>query len=148
MLGYDSSWASFPVIEVMSQPRFAYKRIGYLAASQTFTKDTDVTLLCTQLFSREFTGTSNPCVVARVGCLGARCNGDACVAPHAWPPSACMLPDATRWSQVRDGTGHQLPEQHLQRGPGAITAEGRDRDADQVREPVSLSCARLDGQHN
>lgn len=62
MLGYDSSWASFPVIEVMSQPRFAYKRIGYLAASQTFTKDTDVILLCTQLFSREFTGTSNPCV--------------------------------------------------------------------------------------
>ena len=50
MLGYDASWAAFNVIEVMSQQRFGYKRIGYLAASQTFTEETDVVLLCTQVW--------------------------------------------------------------------------------------------------
>ena len=34
MIGYDVSWASFSIIEVMSQPKFAHKRIGYLAANQ------------------------------------------------------------------------------------------------------------------
>ena len=34
MLGYDVSWASFAIVETMSQPRFAHKRIGYLAACQ------------------------------------------------------------------------------------------------------------------
>jgi nicotinic acid phosphoribosyltransferase len=34
MIGYNVSWASFSIIEVMSQPRFAHKRIGYLAANQ------------------------------------------------------------------------------------------------------------------
>ena len=32
MMGYSMNWASFPSIEVMSSPRFAHKRIGYLAA--------------------------------------------------------------------------------------------------------------------
>ena len=34
MMGYNVSWASFSIMEVMSQPRFDHKRIGYLAASQ------------------------------------------------------------------------------------------------------------------
>lgn len=34
MIGYNISWASFSIIEVMSQSRFEQKRIGYLAASQ------------------------------------------------------------------------------------------------------------------
>eukprot|EP00091_Calanus_sinicus_P016524 TRINITY_DN35937_c0_g1_i1.p1 TRINITY_DN35937_c0_g1~~TRINITY_DN35937_c0_g1_i1.p1 ORF type:complete len:109 (+),score=46.82 TRINITY_DN35937_c0_g1_i1:76-402(+) len=38
MLGYDISWAGFNVIEVMSSTKFTEKRIGYLAASQGFTK--------------------------------------------------------------------------------------------------------------
>jgi len=33
MIGYNVSWASFGIVEVMSQPRFAHKRIGYLAAN-------------------------------------------------------------------------------------------------------------------
>ena len=36
MLGYDISWASFAIVEVMSQPRFSHKRIGFLAANQVF----------------------------------------------------------------------------------------------------------------
>ena len=34
MLGCDISWASFGIVEVMSQPRFAHKRIGFLAGNQ------------------------------------------------------------------------------------------------------------------
>ncbi|KAL3922964.1 MAG: hypothetical protein SGILL_001922 [Bacillariaceae sp.] len=53
MMGYSMSWASFATIEVMSSPRFAQKRIGYLAASQGFHKDTDVILLATNLLKKE-----------------------------------------------------------------------------------------------
>lgn len=34
--GFDMSWAAFHVVEVMSMPRFCHKKIGYLAASQSF----------------------------------------------------------------------------------------------------------------
>ena len=53
MMGYGMSWASFASIEVMSSPRFAHKRIGYLSASQGFTQDTDVVLLTTNLLKKE-----------------------------------------------------------------------------------------------
>lgn len=33
-IGYNVSWASFAIIEVMSQTRFDHKKIGYLAANQ------------------------------------------------------------------------------------------------------------------
>lgn len=56
MMGYGMSWASFATIEVMSSPRFAHKRVGYLAASQGFTQDTDVILLTTNLLKKELRG--------------------------------------------------------------------------------------------
>jgi len=34
MIGYDISWASFGIVEVMSMPRFGHKRIGFLAGNQ------------------------------------------------------------------------------------------------------------------
>lgn len=45
MLGYDISWAGFNIIEVMSSSKFTYKRIGYLASSQSFHTDTDVIII-------------------------------------------------------------------------------------------------------
>lgn len=42
MLGYDISWAGFNIIEVMSSSRFTCKRIGYLAASQCFHPESEV----------------------------------------------------------------------------------------------------------
>lgn len=42
MLGYDISWAGFNIIEVMSSNKFTLKRIGYLAASQSFHCDSEV----------------------------------------------------------------------------------------------------------
>lgn len=52
MLGYDMSWASFYVVEVMSSAKFLHKRTGYLAASLTFQQDTDVLMLTTNLIKK------------------------------------------------------------------------------------------------
>lgn len=52
MLGYDMSWASFHVVEVMSSPRYHLKSMGYLAATQSFEQDTDVLMLTTNLLKK------------------------------------------------------------------------------------------------
>ena len=54
MLGYDMGWASFNVVEVMVCQRFGVKRIGYLAASQSFNEGTDVLMLATNLIRKDF----------------------------------------------------------------------------------------------
>ncbi|KAF7792545.1 hypothetical protein EIP86_003586 [Pleurotus ostreatoroseus] len=53
MLGYDMSWASFHVVEVMSSPRIHLKSVGYLGASQSFDQDTDVLMLTTNLLKKD-----------------------------------------------------------------------------------------------
>jgi AP-3 complex subunit delta len=52
MRGYDMSWAAFNVVEVMSQSKFTAKRIGYLAASQSFSDTTEVVMLTTNLIRK------------------------------------------------------------------------------------------------
>jgi AP-3 complex subunit delta len=52
MLGYDMSWASFHVVEVMSSSKVHLKTIGYLAAAQSFEQDTDVVMLTTNLLKK------------------------------------------------------------------------------------------------
>lgn len=52
MMGYDMSWASFHVVEVMSSPKFLYKGIGYLGAVQSFNQETDVLMLTTNLIKK------------------------------------------------------------------------------------------------
>jgi len=52
MMGYDIGWASFYVLEVMSHPEFGFKRIGYLAASQSFNEDTEVIIITTNQFKK------------------------------------------------------------------------------------------------
>ena len=76
MLGYDVSWASFAIVETMSQPRFAHKRIGYLAACQCFCETTDVVLLTTNLLKKEFQSTSQYEVGLAVNCLANICTKD------------------------------------------------------------------------
>lgn len=51
-MGYDMSWASFNVVEVMSSARFHLKSVGYLAAIQSFNQDTDVLMLTTNLLKK------------------------------------------------------------------------------------------------
>ncbi|KAK9500755.1 hypothetical protein O3M35_001955 [Rhynocoris fuscipes] len=53
MLGYDMSWAGFNVIEVMSSPKFTYKRIGYLASSQSFHSETELLMLTTNMVRKD-----------------------------------------------------------------------------------------------
>ncbi|KAF8665329.1 hypothetical protein AX16_000348 [Volvariella volvacea WC 439] len=53
MLGYDMSWASFHVVEVMSSPRTHLKSVGYLAAAQSFNQETDVLMLTTNLLKKD-----------------------------------------------------------------------------------------------
>ncbi|KAJ3105592.1 AP-3 complex subunit delta-1 [Phlyctochytrium planicorne] len=56
MIGYDMSWASFHVIEVMSSAKYVHKRIGYIAAATSFRPDTDVLMLCTNLIKKSDVG--------------------------------------------------------------------------------------------
>ncbi|KAJ7515731.1 hypothetical protein O6H91_22G025400 [Diphasiastrum complanatum] len=51
--GLDISWAAFHVVEVMSSSKFCFKKIGYLAASQSFHEGTEVLLLITNLLRKD-----------------------------------------------------------------------------------------------
>ncbi|GJJ70128.1 AP-3 complex subunit delta [Entomortierella parvispora] len=62
MMGYDMSWASFHVVEVMSSPKFLYKGIGYLGAVQSFNQETDVLMLTTNLIKKDL-ASSNACEI-------------------------------------------------------------------------------------
>ncbi|XP_014232130.1 AP-3 complex subunit delta-1 [Trichogramma pretiosum] len=53
MLGYDISWAGFNIIEVMSSSKFTYKRIGYLAASQSFHMESELLMLTTNMIRKD-----------------------------------------------------------------------------------------------
>mmetsp|Transcript_9875 Transcript_9875/g.28025 ORF Transcript_9875/g.28025 Transcript_9875/m.28025 type:complete len:1289 (-) Transcript_9875:795-4661(-) len=76
MLGYDMSWAAFQVIEVMSSPKFAYKRIGYLAACQSFQRDTEVLLLTTNHLKKEFSAANQYDIGQALNCLANIVNPD------------------------------------------------------------------------
>lgn len=69
MLGHDVSWAAFHFVDVMSSTRFRAKRIGLLAASQTFHDGTDVLLLTTNLFRKAFASSNQHEASIAVGCL-------------------------------------------------------------------------------
>ncbi|KAF8323788.1 Adaptor protein complex AP-3 delta subunit [Clavulina sp. PMI_390] len=63
MMGYDMSWASFNVVEVMSAARIHLKAVGYLAAVQSFKEDTDVLMLTTNTLKKDL-GSPNPADIA------------------------------------------------------------------------------------
>jgi len=69
MTGYDMSWASFHVLEVMSYAVFALKRIGYLAAAQCFHEDTDVLMLTTQLLKKDLLSSNGYESCLAINCL-------------------------------------------------------------------------------
>ena len=69
MMGYEFSWANFATIEVMSSHRFGHKRVGYLAAAQSFNEETDVILLTTNLLKKEFTSSNIYEVGLAINCL-------------------------------------------------------------------------------
>lgn len=52
MYGYDMSWASFHILEVMSSVKYSQKRVGYLGAVQSLRSDTEVLMLATNLLKK------------------------------------------------------------------------------------------------
>ncbi|CAG8419536.1 unnamed protein product [Penicillium salamii] len=84
MFGYDMSWASFHVLEVMSSAKYLQKRVGYLAAVQSFRPDTEVLMLATNLLKKDVVTTSIPNMSLPLITL-----------PHIITPSLAMslLPD-------------------------------------------------------
>lgn len=52
MFGHDMSWASFNVLEVMSSQQYVQKKVGYLAAIQSFRPDTEVLMLAENLLKK------------------------------------------------------------------------------------------------
>ncbi|TIB29963.1 hypothetical protein E3P84_03514 [Wallemia ichthyophaga] len=53
MLGYDISWSAFPIIETASSSKLHLKSIGYLAASLSFSSQTDVMILMPNLLKKD-----------------------------------------------------------------------------------------------
>ena len=70
------SWASFNVVEVMSQQRFTSKRIGYLAAAQSFHEGTEVVMLATNLLKKDFTSNNQYEAGLAVNSLSNICTPD------------------------------------------------------------------------
>jgi AP-3 complex subunit delta len=60
MFGYDMTWAAFNVLEVMSSAKPMQKRVGYLAAVQTFRPETEVLMLAENLLKKDLTSPSIP----------------------------------------------------------------------------------------
>ncbi|CCD25489.1 Apl5p NDAI_0F01700 [Naumovozyma dairenensis CBS 421] len=65
MYGFDMSWCNFHVLEVMSSNKLQQKRVGYLAASQSFYKDKDILMLATNLLKKDlkYSGSNNSDVI-------------------------------------------------------------------------------------
>ena len=57
MLGFDMTWAAFHVVEVMSASKFTQKLVGYHAATQSFSENTEVMLLITNLLKKDLGST-------------------------------------------------------------------------------------------
>jgi AP-3 complex subunit delta-1 len=60
MFGYDMTWAAFNVLEVMASPKPVQKRVGYLAAVQSFRPEMEVLMLAENLLKKDLTSPSIP----------------------------------------------------------------------------------------
>lgn len=55
MLGYDTTWGDFTVLEVMTLEDYSAKRIAYTAAAQMWNSNSDVVLMATNRIQRDLT---------------------------------------------------------------------------------------------
>jgi AP-3 complex subunit delta-1 len=69
MFGHDMSWASFNVLEVMSSPHFRHKRTGYLAAVQSFRRDTEVLVLAENQLKKDIMLPQPPFISLPLGAI-------------------------------------------------------------------------------
>lgn len=76
MLGYSADYGAFHIIEVMADSQFTNKRAGYIAASLTFTEQTDVLPLVTALLKRDMMSANQYEVGLALYCLSCVCTPD------------------------------------------------------------------------
>ncbi|ORY16242.1 armadillo-type protein [Clohesyomyces aquaticus] len=69
MFGHDMSWASFNVLEVMSSPKYRHKRTGYLAAVQSFRRDTEVLMLAENQLKKDITSPTPTVISLPLGAI-------------------------------------------------------------------------------
>jgi len=69
MFGHDMSWASFNVLEVMSSSKFKQKRTGYLAAVQSFRRDTEVLVLAENQLKKDINMPTPPYIALPLGAI-------------------------------------------------------------------------------
>ncbi|KAF2034771.1 Adaptor protein complex AP-3 delta subunit [Setomelanomma holmii] len=69
MFGHDMSWASFNVLEVMSSSKFKQKRTGYLAAVQSFRRDTEVLVLAENQLKKDIMSPTPPYIALPLGAI-------------------------------------------------------------------------------
>ncbi|KAF2832253.1 Adaptor protein complex AP-3 delta subunit [Ophiobolus disseminans] len=69
MFGHDMSWASFNVLEVMSSSKFKQKRTGYLAAVQSFRRDTEVLVLAENQLKKDVMSPTPPYIALPLGAI-------------------------------------------------------------------------------
>lgn len=55
LIGYDTTWADFTVLEVMTLDDYSAKRIAYTAAAQMWNSNSDVVLMATNRIQRDLT---------------------------------------------------------------------------------------------
>ncbi|KAF2644381.1 Adaptor protein complex AP-3 delta subunit [Massarina eburnea CBS 473.64] len=69
MFGHDMSWASFNVLEVMSSPKYRHKRTGYLAAVQSFRRDTEVLMLAENQLKKDISSPTPTVISLPLGAI-------------------------------------------------------------------------------
>ena len=78
--GADMAWASFHIVEIMTMPKFAHKKVGYLAASQSFHEGTDVLVLTTNLLRKDMGSKNEYETSLAIECLSRILNPDLAAA--------------------------------------------------------------------
>lgn len=78
--GADMSWASFHIVEVMTMVKFSNKKVGYLAASQSFHEGTDVLVLTTNLLRKDIGSKNEYEASMAIECLSRILNPDLAAA--------------------------------------------------------------------
>ncbi|KAH3732797.1 delta adaptin [Pelomyxa schiedti] len=76
MLGYDITFSSFNVVEVLSSNKYWLKRIAYTCAAQSFSDSTQVILLMTNFFKKDFVAKTQWETGAALNCLANICTPD------------------------------------------------------------------------
>eukprot|EP01071_Lankesteria_metandrocarpae_P004615 Lankesteria_metandrocarpae@DN3624_c0_g1_i2.p1 len=78
MLGHDMAWAAFAIVELMSTQKFHIKHPAYFACAVSFDDTTDVSLLVTNLFRKDFASKDMFDTTLALSCLASMGTPELC----------------------------------------------------------------------